>query len=327
NLDLEAGVARADLGLERRELRVAGLLAPIDGDELIRIRTELAQRLVHDLGVVAAGELEAVVDETDDVALPDAKTVASRVADGVGDLDRLDTFGLGPHRFQVFGGRTLRPKRDYGRHSLRHAVRLDDVHLLLGQSDDLLGRRDHVAVVREQDHLVVGQRVDRGKHVLRARIHRLAALDDRVDPKPAKDVHHPATGDNGDQAHAVGPGRLGRPGGALAVENSSMLRRHVADADLHELAVATGQVDDPGRVVGVDVDFHQLGLADDEHRVAQRLDLASYQLGVEVAAFDEELGAVAPAALGKVECDLRGGAHRLTGFGQRGQCGVGLLDG
>ena len=144
-----------------------------------------------------------------------------------------------------------------------------------------------------------------------ARVHRLAALDDGVGAQATEDVDQSAPGNHGDDTHPVGPGRGALLRGLLAVEDPPVLGRHVTHIQLQELPVATCEVDDARRVVRVDVDLHQLGLADNEHRVAQGLDLASDQLGVEVVAFDEELGAVAPPTFWKVERDLRGRRRRL----------------
>src|SRR5947209_19996751 len=69
DLDLEAGVARADLRLEARHLRVRRLLAAVHGHELVGVRAELAERLLDHVRVIAARELEPVVDQPDDIAL------------------------------------------------------------------------------------------------------------------------------------------------------------------------------------------------------------------------------------------------------------------
>ena len=83
-----------------------------------------------------------------------------------------------------------------------------------------------------------------------------------------------------------------------------MLGRHVADVELEHFAVAAGQSDDPGRVVGVDVHLHELRLANDQHRVAESLDLVADDLDVERAALDQELCAVTPSTFGQVERHL-----------------------
>ncbi len=44
-----------------------------------------------------------------------------------------------------------------------------------------------------------------------------------------------------------------------------MLCRHVADVELQQPAVAAREVDDGRRIVGVNVDLDELGLADDQH--------------------------------------------------------------
>src|SRR5207253_2142502 len=85
-----------DRRLEALQLLVAGAFAAVYGDELIGIRPELAQRLVHDLGVVAARELELLVDEPDHVPLLDLEAVGARVAYRMCDLDRLLGFVVWP---------------------------------------------------------------------------------------------------------------------------------------------------------------------------------------------------------------------------------------
>ena len=81
--------------------------------------------------------------------------------------------------------------------------------------------------------------------------------------------------------------------------------------------------DHPGGVVGVDVNLHQLGLPDHQHRVAHRLDLAADPLDVELGTFDQELCAVAPTAFGQIKHDLRW-ARRAGGRLEPER--VGLLD-
>ena len=88
-----------------------------------------------------------------------------------------------------------------------------------------------------------------------------------------------------------------------------MLRGHIADVELEKLAEPPRERDDTGRVVGVDVDLHQLGLADHQNRVAHCLDLAPNPVDVELGPVDQELGAIAPTALGQIQHDLRRARH------------------
>ena len=71
----------------------------------------------------------------------------------------------------------------------------------------------------------------------------------------------------------------------------------------------------------------QLGLADDQDRVPQRLDLVADEVEVEVAALDQELGAVAPSAFRQVERNLCGRRHGRPWLGHRADGGFRLLDG
>ena len=64
HLDLESGIAGPDRRLEALQLLIAGAFAAVYGDELVGIRPELAQRLVHDLGVVAEFAVWATVNIT-----------------------------------------------------------------------------------------------------------------------------------------------------------------------------------------------------------------------------------------------------------------------
>src|ERR1700680_4540870 len=92
DLDLQSWLSGANVRFELVELVVAGALAAVDGDQLVGIRPKLAQRLVHHLAVLGAGELELVVDQADDVALFHLEAVGARVANRMGDLDRLHAF-------------------------------------------------------------------------------------------------------------------------------------------------------------------------------------------------------------------------------------------
>src|SRR6202165_5460772 len=102
DLDLEAWIVGADRRLQLRHLRVAGLLAAVYGHELVRVRTQSPEGLVDDLAVVLPGELEAVVDQPDHVALLDLETVRAGVAHGVRDLAPLHSLAPGLHRPHVF---------------------------------------------------------------------------------------------------------------------------------------------------------------------------------------------------------------------------------
>ena len=223
----------------------------------------------------------------------------------MGNLDRLHAFSLRLHGAEVLIAAPLGPKRDHRGDALGHAVRFDDMQLLLGQPHDLLGGGDDVAVVGQQEDFVVRDRFDGREHVLRAGIHRLAAFDDRVHAQALEDLDQAAPRDHRDEADTVGACGTGARRGASGLEDAAVLRRHIADVELQQLAVAPREVDHAGRVVGVHVHLDELGLTDHEHRVAERFDLAADQLGVQVVALDQELRAVAPPALGQVERDLR----------------------
>src|SRR5439155_27006742 len=105
------------------------------------------------------------------------------------------------------------------------------------------------------------------------------------DPKAAEDFDQAATGNHRGKSRAIRPRRSGLARGAFALEDAPVLGRHVPDVQLQDLAVATGQVDHAGRVIGVHVHLHELRLADDENRVDQRLDLDYDEVGVNAVAF------------------------------------------
>ena len=196
------------------------------------------------------------------------------------DLDRLHPLCLRAHRRDVLIDVALRAECDDRGDALRHVVRLDEMHLLLGQAGDLLCRENHVAVVGQQDDVVVGDSVDGVEQVLGGWVHRLAAFDDGVNTECLEDLDQPLAGHDRDHADAVGARRLGGRRG-LALEDAAVLARHVADVELEQLAVPAGDADHTRRVVRVHVHLHELGLTDNEHRVAQRLDVIADSLHVE----------------------------------------------
>ena len=59
-----------------------------------------------------------------------------------------------------------------------HRLRRDHADVLVAHRRRLLGREDHVRVVRQDEHVVRRHGLDRVEDVLRGRVHRLAALDD-----------------------------------------------------------------------------------------------------------------------------------------------------
>src|SRR5207248_11008029 len=179
--------------------------------------------------------------------------VRTSVADSVRDLDGLHASSLGLHRLDVLRTAALRAESDYGGDALRNTMRLDDVHLLLGQAGHLAGGQDDVSVVGQEHDLVVRHAVDCGEHVLRARVHGLAAFDDAVHAQSAKDVDQAAAGDDRHEADAVCA--LRPAGGALAVEDSFVLGRHVSDVELHQLSKTAREGDHARGVVGLYVDL------------------------------------------------------------------------
>ncbi len=92
---------------------------------------------------------------------------------------------------------------------------------------------------------------------------------------------------------------------------------HVRDLDPVDDPEAGAEGEHAARLVGVDVDLQRLGVADDEERVAELLELALDRVAVEVLSLDHERRAVAIAGellVDRLDPELPRPRHRL---GQR----------
>ena len=119
--------------------------------------------------------------QADDVALFDLDAVVFAVADGIGDHRRLDMLGGFVHPGGIFVRIQLFLERDGRGNAHRDVLGGNHVDFLFAELRGLVRRKDHVAVVRQDEnafgrHLVHGaqQVVDRG-------IHGLSAFNDLVD--------------------------------------------------------------------------------------------------------------------------------------------------
>ena len=183
-----------------------------------------------------------------------------------------------------------------------------DAHVLLAHRRGLLGGEDHVRVIREDEHVVGRNGLDRVEDVLRRRVHRLPTLDHA---RRAEALEEPAVSPAG--AHGDEPGleRRERVGRAPLEEPLLALRGlvvHVRDLDALDDADRRAERERLPGIVGVDVHLERRRVADDEERVADPFELRFERVGVELLALDDEHGAV--AELGELQMD-RVEAERL----------------
>ena len=153
-------------------------------------------------------------------------------------------------------------------------------------ADRLLGREDHVLVVREHDGLGRRKRLDRLDDVGGRRVHRLPALDDRR----AEALEQPpvaAAGADGDDAAER---RLRRQDPLLAL---GRLDVHVLHVHLLDHADRGGERERGTGLVRVQMHLDGAAAADDEQRVAQLQELRLERRPGRRVALDEERRAVA----------------------------------
>ncbi len=120
-----------------------------------------------------------------------------------------------------------------------------------------------------------------------AGVHRLPALDD-VRAEALEQAPVPVTGGNRDDRH----GRRVRDGVQQPLFALLRLLVHVRDLDAFDHADAGPDVERAAGVVRVDVDLERLGVADDEERVAELLELLLDCVAVQPVPFDDERRAV-----------------------------------
>ena len=175
---------------------------------------------------------------------------------------------------------------DHRREAAGDRVGRDDLDGPVGVRGRVLGRQEHVRVVR-QDHRLVGvERLHGREQVCRRRVHRLPALDDReradVLREALEEPAVPVSRDDGDDAgrralrRHVGDGRE-QPLLALA-----RLLVHVRDLDAVDRADRAADRERRARIVGVHVHLDRGRVADDEQRVADLLELLLERLAIEL---------------------------------------------
>ncbi len=89
------------------------------------------------------------------------------------------------------------------------------------------------------------------------------------------------------------------------------LQVHVRDLDVRERAPAHGERERPAGIVGMHVNLERGRVPDDEHRVAERVELALDLVGVEPLALDDEGCAI--AVLRKLRVERLDRRRRLSG--------------
>ena len=158
------------------------------------------------------------------------------------------------------------------------------------QARGLLGGHDDVGVVRQEHDLLCPRPLHSHEQVGSRRVHRLAALDDscRAEALEQPPVSLPGY-DRHDRADRLRVGdRLEQP--LLPLLGLDV---HVGDLDRFDhTGGGTERERGPG-VVGVDVHPERAGVADDEQRVAEPLELALQGRRVEIGTLDHEARAVA----------------------------------
>ncbi len=176
-----------------------------------------------------------------------------------------------------------------------------DADRLLAQRGGLLGREDHVRVVREDEHVVRRHSVDRLEDVRGGRVHRLTALDHAGRAQALEEPPIPTPRTHGDEPCLECRDRA-RP---HALEKTLLALRslvvHVRDLDALHHADGGAERECLARIVRVHVHLQRAGVADDEERVADLLELALERVLVELLALDDEHRAV--AVLGELLVD------------------------
>src|SRR5690606_2629776 len=149
-----------------------------------------------------------------------------------------------------------------------------DPHRAARVGVDLLGDRDDVPVVGQDDDLLGRHRLDGGQQVGRRRVHRLAAGDDALHAEAVEDALDAVAGGDGDDRGGDRLGdvrrdlddvlRRGLPHPPLLLD----LLHEVGDADLPGAPAVDARLDGRPDVVGVDVAVPDAVAAHDDDRVA-----------------------------------------------------------
>ncbi len=186
----------ADPGAEAVQAR--GLGAGEEREHVARLRQEQPEHRARDLVEAPAGGDGPVVDEPEELALPDGDAVDLGIARGDRDGPGRERLERLVHLRHVRLRRAARVVDDERGEARRDRLGTHDADRLRREPRRLLGRHDDVRVVREDDDLGRGRRLDRVEDVLRGRVHRLAALDDPARPEAREQAPVALARDDGD---------------------------------------------------------------------------------------------------------------------------------
>ena len=241
-----------------------------------------------DLVEAPAGGDGPVVDEPEELALPDGDAVDLGVArgdrDGAG-RERLERLVHLPH---VRLRRAARVVDDERGEAGRDRLRAHDPDGLRREPRRLLGRHDDVRVVRQHDDLGRGRRLDRVEDVLRRRVHRLPALDDPSGPEAREQAPVALARDDG---HDLGRLVLVRRRLVLGVSRSSRATVCACMFAISIRSIVPWRTPSDSAAPGSSVwtcTLSAVVVADDEERVAEPLQLLLEAVGVEALALDHE---------------------------------------
>ncbi len=271
-----------NVGVDLRE-RDRGAVAGDHSDDLRPLGKVLDRRRQGRAGAAPGDDLP--VGEADRVAL--LETALDVVAGGGGDATGGDPRQRGLEPLGVLVGAGHRVELDQGQQARLLGGRGDHPGRLLGELAGALGRHHHVGGAGQHQHLLGRHPVDPGQQLVGGGVERLAAGDD-VGAELGEEALEALAGGNRDDA---GPPRR-EPGVALG-----HLLAHVGDVEVGDRAGALEQGHRRLRRVGVDVDLQRRLVADDEDRVAEALQPRQEVPRGEAAAGDDEVGAVAEAAV------------------------------
>src|SRR5690606_40045458 len=82
-------------------------------------------------------------------------------------------------------------------------------------------------------------------------------------------------------------------GGLVVSSGYAVLLLHVRDGHVQELSARRADLESPARVVGVNMDFNELAVADHQEAIAQRLEGRLDLIQVQVPSPDQEFGTIA----------------------------------
>ncbi len=207
-----------------------------------------------------------------------------------------------------------------GGYALGNGLGGHHLHGLVGQGVDMVGGRNDVLVIGQDDDLVRGHLLHSLEHVLGAGIHGLPSGNYSGHPQALEDLGEPVSGGHGHDAD-IGLRRLV----SLQPEEVLVLLVHVADAHLVHGAQRGDMMDNLARIQGMDVNPDGGVVADHYQGLPLLLQLALQSFQVKLTSLEQELGAVA-VRLFVLGHHLRRPAHQGSAAGDHiGLAGLELL--